>query len=200
MIEKLTLDQRRNVPLVLRKICGYYWSAGNLPGLCCSSRAQAMREIVVSLGIQSRLVHVYSSDYDEVMSHTFLEILNEDTGEWEVHDPDYNIYYIDKRSGQRLPVSRLILVGLQGVVPCNSDSNCGYTKTKAMLLKDHYLGAAMYDFRMDGVAPVVIVNTDRFSLSKVFSKNGSIEFIQFVRQYYGEPSIVSYRTMNLAGR
>ena len=49
-----------------------------------------MQEILKVLGIRSRLVNLFSENSG---SHSFLEVLNPNTNQWILEDPDYNISY-----------------------------------------------------------------------------------------------------------
>jgi hypothetical protein len=90
------------------------------------------------MGLATRRVDVY--DAANLRSHTFLEVLNPDTGAWETQDPDYDIYW--RRAGSPERVSIAEAAGdLDNVVPCGR-TGCRWSissreGTRAELLRDY---------------------------------------------------------------
>jgi hypothetical protein len=59
----------------------------------CSIRSNLMAAV---LGFKTRIVYLFDTDGkdgDKLRSHTFVDVLNPATEEWESHDPDYNLYW-----------------------------------------------------------------------------------------------------------
>ena len=56
----------------------------------CSTRSNLMGQMLRKLGYKTRTVAIFDSETNH--SHTFLDVLNPDSGQWETQDPDYNIY------------------------------------------------------------------------------------------------------------
>jgi hypothetical protein len=144
------------------------------PVTTCGPRAEVMATILKHLGFETRLVHLFSDDYSSIQSHTFLEV--KINGRWQAHDPDFNIYYVD-RTGQR--------AGALAAFEDNAHPVDGWTRHAAydgsVPLKS-YFEVLMYDKRPD--ISLMIVNPINFNMSKVFPGN-EMTFPEFA-EIYGE--------------
>ena len=85
------------------------------PQLSCSARALVMQEILLSLGIQSRIVN-YFSEFNG--SHTFIEVFNKEIEEWILEDPDYNISYKLNGSDKKISLADTIIHSNNKFKPC----------------------------------------------------------------------------------
>jgi hypothetical protein len=173
------------------------------PHSACGPRTIAMRIILAHAGIQSRIVEVYSDNYDQLVSHVFLEVFNPDSQRWEVQDPDLNIYYVHKETGERLSVMELCFGDLEQAVPV-SDETRGWEESGVQNLKDDYFETIIYHPQGGKAPPIIsgtpliLVNTQRFNLDKRFPDNGSqnlIEFLTSVYTRYDEPLVLSNQTV-----
>lgn len=166
------------------------YTVGAAPAhLSCGPRAYAMKVILDKLGIPSRLVMIFTDDNAEINSHTFLEVFDRESQDWVVHDPDFNIYYVDRRTQQRLSTIRLILSDLDAVVPV-SDVTVGWQENNVEHLKQHYFEALLYMNHLYGEKSVVMVNLDRFNPNKRFQRNDDLTFHEFANKHYKEPVFI----------
>lgn len=188
----------KNIPKVLRMMYNYYKTGTNVPHLSCGPRSYAMKSVLNNMGIKSRIIQLFSDDYDAVQGHIFLEVFNRDTNRWEVQDPDYNICYKESNGSERLSAARLIFGNLENVVPCSYDNVRGWKQNKVAHIKKHYLGAAMYWNKKKGkqAKAVYLVNKDRFSITKMFKKNGGVNFIQYTKKHSDYPVIILNQVVN----
>jgi hypothetical protein len=175
-------------PRVLQMLSEHHRTQRSPPHLSCGSRAIAMRTILAALGIESRLVQTFSDDYEEVRSHTFLEVYDDETARWVVHDPDYDVTYVDALSNQPVSLIRLILGDLASVAPVSARGR-GWELNKAGLLKKRFFEAARYEGR-EGTSDILVVNSDRFSITKRFPGNGQMTFLEFSEQHYRRPTVL----------
>jgi hypothetical protein len=155
--------------------------------LSCGPRALAMQAILKELGIPSRAVFIFTDNYNQVMSHTFLEVLNRDTGAWEVQDPDFNIYYVDLRTQKRVATAALVWGDLDVLVP-QSATTQGWAENKVAHLKQDYFETMMY-LSQQTEKYVILINRARFDPSKVFVDNGKVTFYTFANRAYKAPII-----------
>ena len=65
------------------------------PSLLCDGRSTAMLTILRELGIDSRLVFLYSPVPGYLAQHTVLEVFNPERQSWQVHDLAWDFYYVD---------------------------------------------------------------------------------------------------------
>ena len=163
--------------------------------LSCGPRALAMKLILDNLDINSRVIMIFTDNNPQVNSHTFLEVLNIDTERWELHDPDFNIYYIDTENGDRIATSRLIWGDLDTVAPISINKE-GWKDNNVQHLKQDYFEAMMYMNHLKGDKSVILVNTDRFNAAKVFEKNDNVTFYEFADRHYGKPIFVENQSFN----
>jgi hypothetical protein len=90
----------------------------------CSARSKLMARILRSMGYETRLVAIYNTDTN-LQSHTFLEVFNPETQRWETQDPDYDIYWRNKTSGERISLAEAAEV-IDNIEPCGR-SDCGWS-------------------------------------------------------------------------
>lgn len=136
------------------------------PHLSCGPRAYAMKAILSRLHIDSRVIEVFTSVVtSSLQSHTFLEVWNEETGRWEIHDPDYDLTYIDRETREAVDIHRLVFGNPDGVLPI-SESGEGWEQLKMTQFKTQFLQSVLYRYDYDGRDAVLMVNSDRFDLSK----------------------------------
>jgi hypothetical protein len=169
---------RLELPVTLKMLWDYSQTHQNPPLLECSSRTVAMLYILDSLGIRSRMVNVFTSDFDTLRSHTFLEAYNPDSSHWEIQDPDYDIYYVYKANSARVSTSQILLEPLgqfqvQSKFPDQVD-------TASHSVLPHYFQAVVYHDELGGV-DMGIVNSTRFSF-----KGGGKDLYSYVKHSFGK--------------
>ena len=159
------------------------------PHLSCGPRALAMKAILCDLRIPNRMIMIFTDNYSELRAHIFLEVFNWETRNWELQDPDFNIYYIDIHNRKRLPTDRLIWRDLDSVIPI-SPVKKGWKKNNVAHLKRDYFEAMVYMDQSDEGKTVLLINPNRFSINKVFEKNGNTSFYEFVKKRYLNPVLI----------
>jgi hypothetical protein len=82
-----------------------------------------MSEILQKLGYKTRVVAVFDTD-ETLTSHAFLEVMNPETGRWETQDPQLDIFWRNKVSGERVSLADAA-EGLDAIEPCGR-SRCGW--------------------------------------------------------------------------
>jgi hypothetical protein len=157
----------------------------NPPHLSCGPRALALKAVLDAMEIQSRRVHVFSGDYEEVRSHTFLGVYDEGLARWVIEDPDNDVTLVDAATDEPVSLLRAVLGDVQSVVPV-SRRGCGWELNKIGCLQAHFFQAAKYD-SAGGTADIIVINTDRFPVAKRFPANGSMTFAEFSRKMYRNP-------------
>ena len=168
---------RLELPATLAMLWDYSQNHKNPPLLECSSRTVAMIYILDSLGIRSRMVNVFTSDYDKLLSHTFLEAYNPDNEHWEIQDPDYDVYYVYKATSARVSTSQILLEPLdqfqvQSKFPGQAD-------TARQSVLPHYFQAVVFHDEVGGTS-IGIVNTSRFQF-----KGSGKDLYGYVKRSYG---------------
>ena len=93
------------------------------PHLECSTRTTVLGGLLQELGFATRRVVIFNTD-QQLESHTFLEVLNPQTGHWEIQDPDYDIYWQEKASRRRAGIAAVI-ADPQAHEPCGRE-RCGW--------------------------------------------------------------------------
>ena len=89
--------------------------------MICGARARLMHDLLEEMGYDAEVVHIF--DADSPASHTFVRVLNPETGTWETEDPDKNLFWRDAKSGTRISVKDYAPNHLDQVEPCN-DEGC----------------------------------------------------------------------------
>lgn len=139
--------------------------------LKCGLRSEAEEYILGRLGIKTRELNIYTQTGEPgAWGHDLIEVLNPDTGNWEVSDPSYNVYYLDSLN-HRMSILELLVTDLNTVRPCDN-TRCGWdTPTDeprpdlaVAYLLDHNFFDAVYIDAFD----TVFINTDRFDPAFMF--------------------------------
>jgi hypothetical protein len=181
--------RRQDLPTILSRLYAHEMGKeAEAPRLTCGPRALALHAILKRLGYACRIVSLFSDEYDNVRSHTFVEVQDPATQRWEVQDPDYNVVYVHDEGGQRLSAEDLVLGDPGTVVPVSRRTR-GWDGTSTALLRDKFFEALMVHAKDKTEKSVVLVNTDRFSLEKTFPGNGGVTFADFAAERYGHPAI-----------
>lgn len=186
LIDKAHAQYAFNVPKVISMLWQTYLTDQAPPHLSCGPRAAAMQAILNKLGMQNRTVFIFTDNYAQVQSHTFLEVFNRDTQKWEIQDPDFNIYYIDVRTQKRLATADLIWGDLDMLVPKSMTAQ-GWEENNVVILKQDYFEAMMYPAKNKDQQSIILINHDRFDPKKNFPDNGNITFNNFAMRFYKNP-------------
>ena len=88
-----------------------------------AARDPFMRRILDALGYETRIVAIFNSRTN-LKSHSFLEVINPETGRWETQDPDYDIYWQSKNSAERISLADTA-EAIGEIEPCGRES-CGW--------------------------------------------------------------------------
>jgi len=178
-----------DIPVVINKLLlAYEGDDSEKPHLSCGPRSYAMREILTRFGIFSRLVQVFSDDYQEVKGHRLLEVFNPETESWEAWDPDYRVTYVDPDSKRRLDIMKIVFGDREKVVP-QDGAIMGWEETKTALLREHYFEAALFESSNNGMAnTIVIINRHEFNLGKTFSDGLTLK--EWMFKHYLHPRFI----------
>ena len=130
--------------LILKKIISHYRGGTPPPHLECSSRTSLVEIMLRLLRYKTRIVVLFSPDKD-FPSHTFLEFFNPDSNRWEIQDPDYNVYWVERSTGRRIGVTEILSHELDEIAPCigkTCDWNVESDEGLKFLDKKAFLGLA----------------------------------------------------------
>ena len=89
----------------------------------CSTRSNLMVLILRALGYRTRIVAIFNSRTN-LQSHSFLEVMNPQTGRWETQDADFDIYWRSKDSGERISLADAA-ESIEDIEPCGCN-DCGW--------------------------------------------------------------------------
>lgn len=89
----------------------------------CSTRSNLMTRILGALGYETRIIAIFNSRTN-LQSHSFLEVMNPETGRWETQDPDYDIYWRSKTSEERISLADTA-DAIGEIEPCGRE-RCGW--------------------------------------------------------------------------
>lgn len=172
-----------------QSLWSYYKTKENAPRLTCGPRAKIMKLILDHFHIKSRIVHIYNDTNDQIRSHTFLEVYNKDSNNWEIQDPDYNIVYLDKITSKRVATADIIFGDNKTIIPCSSISQ-GWDSIGISYLKE-YFKAVEYDSVFCGVTSIILINNSLLNTNKRYHKNNDMTFIEYLKKTCVNPIIIS---------
>lgn len=176
------------IPVVLNKL--FLASSGNAaekPHLSCGPRSLSMMTILREFNIYSRLVQVYSDDFEKVEGHRLLEVLNPATQVWETWDPDFGVRYVDREHETPVDIMTLVFSNRDNIIPIGLSEE-GWVNTKTEHLKNKFFKAALFE-KEDGMRDaIIIVNRNVFNMSKVFLSGYT--FRAWTKKVYGNPRLI----------
>lgn len=137
------------------------------PHMECATRSAMMYRILDRLKIRARLVILRPSGEALNDAHTIVEVENPATKQWEITDPDLNIYWIfNDGSGRRAGVRDMLVYPLPAsVTPCRKADDCGYTAQDNGILS-RFSYANLLDLQRD--ENTLLINKSRFGLGSRF--------------------------------
>jgi len=171
-----------DIPVVLDMLWDAYVNDGPQPIIACGPRSLALQTIYDNLGYTSNQVSIFTDAGTDVASHTFLEVYNPDTAEWQIQDPDFGVYYVLTATGRRLPANEMIVTNLDDVTPMSPRGE-GWWENNVDHLRMMYFELAVYFPRKttNSQQHWIYVNSMRFDLDKPFEDTG-----QTFRQYLAD--------------
>jgi hypothetical protein len=138
----------------------------------CSTRSGLTVSILRKLGYRARIVYVFDTDRPEgkpIQTHTFVDVLNPATGQWESQDPNYDFFWRSVADGSRVTLFNMI-ENPSKFEPC-STRRCGWNLTS-----DEGQSAANIKELLDIISIIDKANaqrvtrvTSRANLAKVFT-------------------------------
>lgn len=188
-----------DISRVLFMLWRSHQTSKDYPHLSCGPRAYAMKAILDDLRIPNRIIMIFADNYFEINGHIFLEVFDRDTRNWELQDPDFDIYYIDIHNQKRLPGAGLIWGDLNSVIPI-SPSKGGWKQNHVAHLKRDYFGAMMFMNFLDGEQSVILINLDRFSADKFFKEDAVTSFYEFACKHFEYPIFITGQGSRLSKR
>lgn len=97
------------------------------PHMECSTRRGLLAAILKNnMGYKTRSVDLYGpSDNHSLASHAALDIWNPDTKKWETYDPEFNIFWINTKTRERISLLDAA-TEIHNALPCNQ-KGCSWT-------------------------------------------------------------------------
>ena len=157
------------------------------PHLLCDGRSTAMLTILSELGIESRLVFLYSPVPGYLAQHTVLEVFNPELQRWQVHDLAWDFYYVDRKSLQRVSAERILFGPRENLAGCPIAG--GPCNEPVMRESVGYFDAMRYGWTYE-----LWVNLDRFPISRRFEGQDGQNIAEFISD--GQPQKMTIRTDN----
>ena len=151
--------------------------------MTCGPRAYALKWILECAGIRSRRVQVYSGTKDKIRGHRFLDVLNPDTGRWEIQDPSNDITYRRVDTGAPVTTEELVFGDLGRIEPISSAARRGWKACGVLPLREEYFQAMWYE---EARPRLILINRARLDVEKTFSRDGGMTFDQWARDLYGK--------------
>jgi hypothetical protein len=154
------------------------------PFLQCDGRSTAMLTTLRELGIESRLVFLYRPVPGYLSQHTTLDVFNPQTQSWELHDLNWDFYFVEADSLKRVSAERVLFGSRETLLGCpmeGGDCTAGIMEESAS-----YFNALRYGYTFE-----LWVNPDRFELSTRFEGQDNKNLVEFVSG--DDPQRVTFR-------
>jgi len=174
-----------NLPLVLSRLNDYSKGLGELPHLSCGPRAYAMKEILDGLNIENRIIDLFGFSGEtvyRVSPHTLIEVFEADQQSWVLQDPDFNVAYTDKNTGEYLCVKAL----LQSETKNLTFDAAGFAIENPINLRNTVRGlfeyCALYRMSYVGKKSMLLVNAKKnmLNVSVVGAESEELLFSEYI--------------------
>ena len=171
-------------------ICSANGNKDKKPHLSCGFRAYVLHDLLKAFKIESRLLLILHDDPKCYGLHRQLEVFNPETRQWEVWDPDYNVWFEDSDTGRRIGIIELLYRDLNQVTPMNSNTS-GWEKTDTkMLLDGGYKGVMFEGPDTRTKHNLILINSRRFDLEK--TSNDGLTFKDYALRVYNTPRVIIF--------
>ena len=162
----------------------------------CSTRSGLMTRILGALGYETRIVAIFNSRTN-LKSHSFLEVMNPETGRWETQDPDYDIYWRRKMSAERISLADTAEATGE-IEPCGRES-CGWNHVSREGIRAEKLIDYLDIISITAMQKAIryALYTSRANLSTTYSKGpkqGAFCQVEAKRCKHGFFDITKYST------
>jgi hypothetical protein len=154
------------------------------PFLQCDGRSTAMLTTLRELGIESRLIFLYRPVPGYLSQHTTLEVFNPDTQRWQLHDLNWDFYYVDAETQERVSAERVLFGSHETLLGCPMEG--GDCTADVMEESASYFNALRYGYTFE-----MWVNPDRFDLSIRFEGQDNKNLVEFISG--DDPQRVTFR-------
>lgn len=154
------------------------------PFLQCDGRSTAMLTTLRELGIESRLVFLYRPVPGYLSQHTTLDVFNPETQRWELHDLNWDFYYVDADTQERVSAERVLFGSRETLLGCPMEG--GACTADVMAESASYFNALRYGYTFE-----LWVNPDRFELSTRFEGQDHKNLVEFISG--DDPQRVTFR-------
>jgi Ca2+-binding RTX toxin-like protein len=164
------------------------------PELLCGNMVNVFSGLCAELGLQKRTIWTYSDSQGYFQGHTYLEIFNTTTNKWEIQDADYNVYYTDIRTGERVGVMDMMKADdVEFFIPHNANES-GWTETGADALRQ----ANLYAAQMITTEHKLYTSNDSLSDTLLDSISNSLSgvFTYTVQGSAGNPNVTHFTDSN----
>jgi len=133
----------------------------------CGDRAQVLRVLLVKAGMSARLVNIATDAWDDQLNgHILVEVLNPDTQDWELIDPDFGVHY--ETSGRRIGLIEAVTMGPSSFVACKHNV-CDWAHADILRVRDYF----QFGLQVESETTSVLLNiSHRFNTDLVFSSTG----------------------------
>ncbi|MCY4071810.1 MAG: hypothetical protein OXG60_10960 [Chloroflexi bacterium] len=147
------------------------------PHLLCDGRSTAMLTILAELGINSRLVFLYSPVPGYLAQHTVLEVFNPERQTWQVHDLAWDFFYVDLESRERVSAERILFGPHENLAGCPIAGGA----CNALVMRE---SVGYFDAMRYGWSYELLVNPDRFPISRRFEGQDGQNIAEFISDGY----------------
>lgn len=97
------------------------------PPMECAYRSGSFRGVLESVGFEAKNL-VVALDVDNFDDHVVVEVLNPDTGQWQMEDPTYDAHYTLKgdKTKRALSMQELLVTDKDRIQACDYTGRCGW--------------------------------------------------------------------------
>lgn len=159
----------------------YYKGFGPKPNLFCGFKAKLLSEILIRLGYKARVVNILDDRMtEEGLGHILTEVLNPNTGLWEIVDSDMDQYYM--KGGRRLGVLDMVFndtsdVSICTPTGCSTRNVISIEGFDLVFLRDNFYKAAIIENDL-------YINRNRYDLNTRLSYYGNKTLLEVYQAYY----------------
>lgn len=183
------VEYSRELDKVLPALLQSSEKRGEKVAINCGPRALAMLRILEAFNIPCRFITVWSGVRDgRYRSHSFVEAYNDDTKSWQIEDPLFNIYYVNKKDGTRVSTKFIFQNGFDSVFPSNGAVS-GWKELDLESLKKYFCAIA-YDMNWNTEFPIAVIIIKKDRMDPLAKGKDNIDFFELYKGFYKNPVFI----------
>lgn len=147
-----------NISKVVVRIWGFRCAVNLKPHLSCGPRAYLLKEILDRLDYKTRIIDILEIVEGEPRSHTLVEYFDNQLNKWVMQDPDFNVYFRSRLTGEILSASECLFMNKLDIEFDSSKNKIENLANLTETVVDYFNSIVVYRYAYSGEKTTVIMS------------------------------------------